>query len=398
MRRVLYIDVRSEDQSGGDKSRSRFLFQTLGSAFETDLLLIHPHGSKPSHSPHPPNHKPILEFHALPPAWNHSDSVFRIGPTESRAYFDLLSARRYAAVVCRFHSPWFLAAAAEIHPSRPAIVIDLDMVSSRLIGLTWRQAPSFRNRWFLLERIKLERLERHLLHKPWLVFFSNPVERDQMALELTRQRSRVRLGILPHILVAPTSPPHPESNPVILFFGSLNSAANTDAFRFLMLDILPLIDADLRRHDVRIHVAGKDPPPWFTTLIQESGSDRVALIGCVDSMEAAIANSRFVLLPLRVASGTRTRILEAAAQLRTVVTTPIGAEGIAVGADAIIASEPEGLAMGIRRLLDAPDRAVDLGRRLGDRCRDRYRESRIAGEFLSQMNEFLKAHDDSRPA
>lgn len=397
MPRVLYIDVPFEDEAGGDKNRSRFLFQTLCSAFETDLLRVHPHGSKPP-PPSPSPRKPRLELHALPPSPLQSHSVFRIGPAETTAYLNLLTERRYDAVVCRFHSPWLLALAADNHPSHPAVVVDLDMVSSRLVGLSWRQAPSLRNRWFLFERIKLERLERRLLRRPWQVFFSNPVERDHIALELARQGSRVHLGILPNILVAPTVPPHPESKPIILFFGSLNSAANSDAFRYLMQDILPRIETDLQRHNVRIHVAGKSPPPWFTTLIKDSGSDRVDLIGRVDSMESAIADSRFVLLPLRIASGTRTRILEAAAQLRTVVTTPLGAEGIAVGNDAVIASDPDGLAAAIRRLLDAPDRAVDLGRRLGDRCRDRYSEPRIAGEFLSQLREFLEAHKQAHPA
>lgn len=396
MPRVLYIDVPFEIESGGDKNRSRFLFHALRSAYETDLLLVHPHTRIPAKHPAYSAFPPALELHALRPGLLQSHSVFRVSEAEQRGFQDLLSRRKYDAVVCRFHSPWLLATAAATHPSSPAIVVDLDMVSSRLVGLTWRQDPCLRNRWFLFERIKLQRLERLLLRQPWLIFFSNPAERDQMELDLGHRGSHVRLGILPNILVAPQSHPPTEALPVILFFGSLNSAANTDAFRFLLHDILPLIDADLRRHDVRIHVAGKDPPPWFATLIHKSGSDRIRLVGRVDSMDHAIAESRFVLLPIRIASGTRTRILEAAAQLRTVVTTPLGAEGIAVGTDAVIARDAEEIASGIRRLLDAPDRAIDLGSRLGARCRDRYSESRIAGEFLAQMNDFLVAHRASR--
>ncbi len=397
MPRVLYIDVPFESGTGGANNRSRLLFRALRSAYETDLLLVHPRGSDSTQRPDATKYPPTLELNALPPCWIRSRSVFQFGSAGTRAYLELLSTRRYDAVVCRFHSPWLLAATAANHPSRPAIVVDLDLVSSRLVGLKWRQTPSLRNLGTLIERIHLERLERRLLRKPWLVFFSNPAERDQLALDLARRGSRVRLGILPNILVAPTIPPHPESSPIILFWGCLDSPANTDAFRFLMGDILPLIDADLRRHQVRIHVAGINAPPWFSRLIRESGSDRVVLVGPVPSIESAIADSRFVLLPLRVASGTRTRILEAAAQLRTVVTTPLGAEGIGVGSDAIVASKAEGIATGIRRLLDAPDRAVDLGRRLGDRCRHRYSEPRIASEFLTQMQEFLQAHREAHP-
>ncbi|MGE4180620.1 MAG: glycosyltransferase [Limisphaerales bacterium] len=397
MPRVLYIDTPFESGTGGACTRSRLIYRALRSTHETDLLLVHPHhGPTPSAQPASPRFPPTLELKALPPRWFSSRVAFRIGAAGTRAYLDLLSRRRYDAVVCRLHTPWLLAAIASNHPSHPALIVDLDLVSSRLVGLKWRQAPSFRNIGTLVERIHLERLEHRILRKPWLVFFSNPAERDQLALDLARQGSRVRLGILPNILIPPTIPPHPESSPVILFFGCLDSPANTDAFRFLMGDILPLIDADLRRHRVTIHVAGIKAPPWFSSLIRESGSDRVALVGPVNPIETAIADSRFVLLPLRVASGTRTRILEAAAQLRTVITTPLGAEGIAVGSDAIVAPDATGIASGIRRLLDAPDRAVDLGRRLGDRCRHRYSESRVAGELLTQMRDFLETRRESR--
>ena len=182
--RLLYVDVPFEHESGGDKNRSRFLWHTLRGAFETDGLLIAPEKSA-SGKPLFTEFKPVLRLAPSRGPWHQSESVFAFGPAELAAFHQLLTDRPYAAVFTRFHSPWALARAAAAHPTRPAVIVDLDMVSSRLVGLTWRQAPSFKNRWFLLEKLKLARLEKQLVRQPFLVLFSNPVEladlRDRVA-------------------------------------------------------------------------------------------------------------------------------------------------------------------------------------------------------------------------
>jgi glycosyltransferase involved in cell wall biosynthesis len=392
--RVLYVDVPFEHESGGDKNRSRFLWQTLGAAFDTDCLLV-ARGQPPADRPWFTTARPVLTLPPVPGPWHESDSVFAFAPPELDRFRQLLSDRRYDAVFTRFHSPWALARAAAQHPTRPAVVVDLDMVSSRLVGLTWRQAPSWKNRWFLFERLKLQRLERRLVRQPFLVLFSNPVERDDLRDRVAPRPSPARLGVLPNVMPGITDPTGVTGEPVILFFGSLNSGANTDAFRFLVEDLLPRLDADLRRHGVKIHVAGKNPPPWFAPLLARSASDRVVLVGGVASMEHAIAGSRFVFLPLRVASGTRTRILEAAAVGRAVVTTSIGAEGIEVGDHALVADEPDALAAAVRRLLTEPGLAGQLGRRLQAACQARYAPDRVAADLVSELGAFIASHREA---
>jgi glycosyltransferase involved in cell wall biosynthesis len=328
--RLLYLDTPFEHESGGDKNRSRFLWQTLRGAFDADCLLI----SKSQAIVKRPlftKIKPVLRLPPVPGPWHQSKSVFAFGPLELDAYRELLAERRYDAVFARCHSPWTLARAAAEHPTHPAVIVDLDMVSSRLVTQTWQQDCPFKSRWFFFEKLKLERLERQLVRQPFLVLFSNPVELADLRDRVAPRSSPTRLAVLPNVMPPPPKPGAVATQPVILFFGSMSSAANADGFRFLAKSLLPLLDADLRRHGVKLHVAGKGPPPWFAELLARSKSDRVVLAGGVDSVESAIAESRFVLLPLRVASGTRTRILEAAALGKAVVTTTIGAEGIEVG-------------------------------------------------------------------
>jgi glycosyltransferase involved in cell wall biosynthesis len=387
--RLLYLDVPFEHESGGDKNRSRFLWRALDQAFDADLVLI---AAEPSANARPwfTNHPPVA---CLPPGrgpWHQSASVFAFAPRELDAFRTLLTERRYDVVFTRFHAPWVLARAAAAHPTRPAVVVDLDMVSSRLVGLTWRQAPSWRNRWFLFEKLKLERLERQLLRQPFLVLFSNPAELAALRDQAAPAPLPARLAVLPNVM-PPTPPPAdvvPE--PVILFFGSLNSAANTDAFRFLVESLLPRLEDDLRRHGVTLRVVGRNPPAWFAQLLARAGTDRLELVGGVDSMERAIAAARFVILPLRVASGTRTRILEAAAMGRAVVTTTLGAEGIETGGHALIADEPDALAAAVRRLLDEPALAVEFGARLRDTCAAHYGPDRVAADLGRAIEGFVE--------
>lgn len=391
--RLLYVDVPFEHESGGDKNRSRFLWQTLAGAFDAECLLI-AGGAPPDGKPWFTRIPTVLTLAPVSSAWSESESVHRFAPDALAAFDRLLQERRYDVVFTRFHSPWHLAGAAARHPLRPAVAVDLDMVSSRLVGLTWRQAPSWKNRWFLFERLKLERLERRLVRAPFLVFLSNPVELADLRDRVAPASTPTLFAPLPNVMPAPGPLPPVAPQPPILFFGSLNSGANTDAFRFLVQDLLPLLEPDLHRHQVRIHVAGKHPPAWFADLLAKSGTDRVVLVGGVDSMERALAESRFALLPLRVASGTRTRILEAAAAGRTVVTTPLGAEGIETGDGALIADTPGTLAAAVRRLLDDPSLAAQLGAQLRATCLARYAADRVGADLVRDLESFVAARKE----
>jgi glycosyltransferase involved in cell wall biosynthesis len=179
--------------------------------------------------------------------------------------------------------------------------------------------------------------------------------------------------------------------PVILFFGSLDSAANVDGASFLLDEVLPRVEPVLRRHQVRIHLAGKNPPAALREKVARIGGDLVVLVGAVESMERAIGEARMVLLPLRIASGTRTRILEAAAVGKAVVTTALGAEGLGLGSDEVcLAEDGAGLAGWVGRLLEKPELAAGFGRRLQAKCWELYRPDRVAADVVREIAEFAK--------
>jgi len=69
------------------------------------------------------------------------------------------------------------------------------------------------------------------------------------------------------------------------------------------------------------------------------------------------------VVPLRIGSGTRLKILEAAAMGKAIVSTPLGAEGLelAPGSEIVIAAGREEFAREVTQLLASPPRRRRLG-------------------------------------
>ena len=386
--RVLYLDTPFENVSGGDKNRSRFLWWALGEQFDLSLVLIH--RETPSAKPAWNQFKPLAVLPPQTPPFPRPGAAPAFLPADQQRFLELVRAGKFDVVFCRFTIGWELLDLVARELPAITIVVDVDMVSSRLVALTWAAHRSFKKRWFLFEKWKLQHFERKMFRRPWLFLFTNAVELANVRYDVAPQPPPGQFILLPNIM-PPARELNPARQPVILFFGSLDSSANVDGFSFLVDEVLPQIENDLKRSQVKIRVVGKNPPPAFTEKLRACHTDRVELVGPVDSIEMALAECQFVLLPLRIASGTRTRILEAAAIGRAVVTTTIGAEGLDLGDTVLIGDTAKELAAHTRRLLAAPDEATELGRQLRDRSLSLYATTKVAGD-LSQAVKAFAAH------
>lgn len=98
-----------------------------------------------------------------------------------------------------------------------------------------------------------------------------------------------------------------------------------------------------------------------------------------------------IFLPLRIASGTRTRILEAANQAKAVVTTPIGVEGLEFGNNEIVSeSDKEMLVKSVIQLLDNEIRRKNLGQKLLLKSREMYLDKNVSAQFINYIENGLK--------
>ena len=150
-----------------------------------------------------------------------------------------------------------------------------------------------------------------------------------------------------------------EADDQLVFVGGFRHAPNGDAALWLVRSILPLIRA--RRPGARLTIVGADPPASVRAL----ASEWVSVTGFVPDVHPYLEHAAVVIAPLRQGAGMRVKILQALARGKAVVTTSLGAEGLAAGAPVRIAESASGIAdAAVALLADAPAR-----RDLGDRAR-----------------------------
>lgn len=170
----------------------------------------------------------------------------------------------------------------------------------------------------------------------------------------------------------PGGPPDLVDPPTIVFTGAMHYPPNIDAARWFCERIWPRLRQ--RVGDLRFQIVGRDPDRRAAALGRMAG---VEVTGEVADVRPHLTKSRCVVVPLRSGGGTRLKILEAMASERPVVSTTLGAEGLAVtpGRDILIADDAESFAAQVLDLLHSPERARRLGRAGRRLVESRYRWS-----------------------
>jgi len=164
----------------------------------------------------------------------------------------------------------------------------------------------------------------------------------------------------------------------IVFVGSMDYAPNVEAATWFARRIWPRIHA--RYPEWRLALVGSNPAAAVREL--RSGPN-VEVTGTVADVRPYYRGALAAVVPLRTGGGTRLKILEAMAAGVPVVSSAIGAEGLAVspGKDIEIVAEEEGWRAALAALAeDAALRRerVECGLRL---ARSRY-DWKIVGEAL----------------
>ena len=146
----------------------------------------------------------------------------------------------------------------------------------------------------------------------------------------------------------------------MLFLGSFRHLPNQEALVWLFNEVLPRIQE--RGPSTRLIVIGSDPPPRHS-LPKTSGN--VELIGFVNDIREALAKYAVFVCPILSGSGVRVKLLEAFAAGIPVVSTRIGAEGLAANDGEIcrLSDDPEGFAQAILDVLRDPDGAARMAER-----------------------------------
>jgi glycosyltransferase involved in cell wall biosynthesis len=145
--------------------------------------------------------------------------------------------------------------------------------------------------------------------------------------------------------------PRREEPDLLVYCASMDSWVNQDAAFYFVRDILPRIHE--RRPQSRFMIVGRNPPQG----IRDLATDRVLVTGTVADIRPVLARAAVSVVPLRIASGSRLKILESLAAGVPVVSSAAGAEGLELkyGSELLVAdSDAEFAAQCVRLLDDAP--------------------------------------------
>jgi glycosyltransferase involved in cell wall biosynthesis len=159
-----------------------------------------------------------------------------------------------------------------------------------------------------------------------------------------------------------------------LFPAHLSYPPNVDALEFLLEQIWPKVRKQNPR--ARLILAGREPAPSVRLAAAAAG---VELSANPKSMDAVARRASITVVPLRLGSGSRCKILESMAWGLPVVSTKLGAEGIEAmdGEHLLIRDDPKEFADAMMELMSS-DALWDRLRKAGrDLIQARYSWDRV---------------------
>ncbi len=343
---------------GGGALRSASLLEYLGRRYDLDVIVFHEPGAPEPTRFIPPRlvrevHTVELPPHFKGPLARASRNALRllreVPPLNDRfagfgsTVAKCVAGRHYQLGVIEHF--WCAPYWEQVAPVCGRVILDLHNIESELMAryadiAPWPAAAAFRR----FERASLK------LEQRWLPRFS-------LLLTASERDSRIVSGVAPQssVCVYPNavpfvSAPAAQEEPVVAFSGNLAYRPNSDAVRYFGQRIWPVLRQ--RWPELIWRVIGKNPEAvrrWT------SGDPRIQVTGPVDNAVEALARARVAVVPVRAASGTRVKILEAWAAAKPVVSTSIGAEGLGAvaGEHLLVADTSEHFAEAVSGLLSS---------------------------------------------
>lgn len=273
-------------------------------------------------------------------------------PQMSAAVERLADAKTYDLIhLDSIHMIRYGEVAARSGGSAARIVYNWHNIESEAMQRFSATVSSPGKRWYArLTASKLAALEREILKTAFGHVVCSVRELD----ELRRLAPSARIAVIENgVDVARFSPgadvipqAHEPQAPKILFVGLMDYYPNVEAATSFSQRIWPL----LRRRfpNLELWIVGASPAP---AVLQLGNLDGVTVTGTVPDVRPYYRDAFAAVVPLRTGGGTRLKILEAMAAGVPVISTPLGAEGLAVTPGVnILLAEPDDAQTWLRHL------------------------------------------------
>ena len=303
-------------------------------------------------------------------------------PEVGRGLRSLLEQENYDVILCDFMAaagviPWDCATPKVLftHNVEATIWRRHYEVASNLIwkAISWQE-------WR-----KMEAAERRYLRLADRVLAVSETDRDAFAAFLNAEK----LTVIPTGVDIEYFQPlaGEETANSLVFTGSMDWLPNEDAIFYFADAILPLIR--VHSPEVFLDVVGRNPSRKLQALAETEKSIR--LTGWVDDIRPFVGRGSVCIVPLRIGGGTRLKIYEAMAMGKAVVSTSVGAEGLAVrsGENIVLADTPNDFAQAVISLLRDPRQRQQLGAAARTLVQENYSWTIVANDFASTLQEVI---------
>lgn len=325
---------------------------------------------------------------------------FRSEPMTA-AVRNALEVHKFRAILC---DDIYISANLPSDLSVPLLLNKHDLTHEIMLRYVKTERNIAKKAYAFLEYAKIRRMELNECEKAAAVLGCS--ERDKTLIESDCPRATVFL--VPNVVDIDDyrcGSPSDETDGLILFVGSLDWLPNRDAVDYFIKEIFPrVVDVYPSAHFI---VAGRRPPTEFRERITRIAG--VGLHADVCDVRTLIMRAAVCVVPLRIGSGTRIKILEAGAMGKAVVSTHLGAEGLSFEEDEelLLEDQPEEFARAVSCLLSDPERRHRMGQAARKRVEKEYSISALSTALqkvidlvgdsctLQNMTEFIRGEGSS---
>ncbi|MCW5897864.1 MAG: glycosyltransferase [Flavobacteriales bacterium] len=260
-----------------------------------------------------------------------------------------------------------------------------------------------------LEHVIQDRIatgERNFLKRPYRRFLAKQLEQYEMAVldrldgvaaisptdaeHFKEHGTKTPIASIPFGVDPDEYPVDPRPSggrPVFFHLGSMDWLPNEEGVRWLLESVWPKVVK--KRPDARLHLAGNKMPKD----LMELELDGVQVKGRVKNALTYMQARQVMVVPLFSAGGMRVKIIEGMALGKAIISTPIGAEGIAhtEGRDILIGRNAQEFTQHMVALMDDPALAHRLGMEARKLVEKRYSDGSIVADLVAFYKRLLKA-------
>jgi len=268
-------------------------------------------------------------------------------PKVKQAVGDWIGARKFEVAVCDFLSASLNFPATL---ATPTVLFQHNVETALWERMAATESNPVKRLAYHFEARRMAAHERSTLGKFHHIIAVSEHDRQQMlAMDPSCAITVVPTGVDTRKYTA--APPSTADPPRIVFLGSMDWEPNIDCVTYFCREIFPRVRSAFP--SAVFQIVGRNPHP----SVKQLAGDSVEVTGTVPSVTEYLRNATLAVVPLRIGGGTRLKIFEAMAMGKAVVSSSIGAEGLAVqnGRDLVLADDAVSFSEAINLLLKDAD-------------------------------------------